>query len=264
MIPAVSIARPLTVADALVAIDDDTSPFCGGTELLLAMRMGLLSPSRLLDLKAVEELRVLYAANGVIHVGAARTHAELAFSALIRDQLPLLARVEAAVGNPRVRAQGTIGGNLCFAEPKSDVVAVLIALNASVFLQSADGTRIVSVSEFIVGAYDTDLQMGEIMIEVQIPVNRRDGAHLKYQVMERPTVSVVVAPTDEGLRVVIGAAGETPVWQDAPDSSHVDVDDMIGRLDPLEDLSGSGDYKRHVARVFVDRALARFDGEAAR
>lgn len=259
MIPAIAVARPTSLNDAASLLDDDCSLYCGGTELLLAMRMGLLAPSKLVDLKRIDRLRQIELGDDTLRVGAACTHAQLVRDQQVRAAVPLLAQIESSVGNPRVRTQGSIGGNICFAEPKSDVIAGLIALEATVTLYSLPGTRTMPVSEFIVGAYETRRGDREIVECIDIPTNGRPGVHLKYQTMERPTVSVVISSHSNGIRVVIGAAGDVPVWSDASERTELDIDELISRLDPIEDLSGSGDYKRHVARVYVNRALAEFD-----
>src|SRR5262245_34013181 len=100
------------------------------------MRMGLLTPSGLVDLKRIPELRDITMAEGALVIGAGATHDNVARNQVVRSQAPLLAEVEDMVGNARVRAQGTVGGNLCFAEPRSDVIALLTAFEATLVLRS--------------------------------------------------------------------------------------------------------------------------------
>src|SRR5699024_10988976 len=123
---------PETLGEALEAISEDAIPYCGGTELLLAMRAGLHRPELLVDVKRLRELAGITFYGQQLVIGATETHMDIAAHPAVRQHVPMLAAVEKGVGNARVRAQGSIGGNLCFAEPKSDVGTALIALQATV------------------------------------------------------------------------------------------------------------------------------------
>lgn len=265
VLPPFTLHRPTTIDDVVELVSWDDLPYVGGTELLLAMRAGLLNPRSLIDLKGVEGLDRIEAADDAVTVGATVTHARAAGDAGVRRALPLLVDVLGEVGNPRVRAAGTLAGNLCFAEPKSDIIPFLIALDASVTLASTNGERRTSVSDFILGPYFTSRDQGEVLTTIEVPVRPgRDMTYVKYQVMERPTVGVAaVRAVDDGtMRVVVGAAGEVPVVIDV-DASDPDADSVASeaaeRLEPVDDLTGSADYKRHVTAVYVRRALSRLE-----
>ncbi|HKC27635.1 MAG TPA: FAD binding domain-containing protein, partial [Jatrophihabitans sp.] len=137
------------------ALGEDSLPYAGGTELLLAMKMGLLTPATLVDLKRIAELNDISVDGARLRVGAGATHDEIARHPLVRTHAPLLAAVEERVGNARVRAQGTLGGNVCFAEPRSDVIALLIAVDARLVLRSPAGERDVPAADFVLGPYWT-------------------------------------------------------------------------------------------------------------
>ena len=111
MLPAFSIARPGTLAGALELIDDDRIPYWGGTELLLAMEMGLLRPDVLVDLKGVAELTGIALDGDELVIGAGSTHAEVARSEVVREHAALLATASAKIGNARIRAQGTVASS---------------------------------------------------------------------------------------------------------------------------------------------------------
>jgi aerobic carbon-monoxide dehydrogenase medium subunit len=263
VLPAFALARPETLDEALVLLSEDRVPFCGGTELLLAMKMGLHRPDALVDVKRLAELRGVTRDDGHLVIGAATTHAELTRNPLVGELLPLLRDVERRVGNARVRAQGSIGGNLCFAEPKSDVATLLIALRGLVTLRSASAERVVSVQELIEGAYFAAREPDELMVDVRVPVVAGlRGAYQKFQVTERPTIGVAVVEDPDSLacRVVVGAVGEVPAVREFPSVAQVDVDAVIDSVDPVADLTGSVEYKRHVTGVFVRRAIAALEG----
>lgn len=265
MLPVFDIARPSTVAEAVALLDDDHVAYWGGTELLLAMKMGLLVPECLVDLKRVSVLRDIREDGGRLVIGAGATHDEIATSSTVGALAPLLADVESRVGNARVRAQGTIGGNLCFAEPRSDVATVLMALGASVRLESTESVRSVLVSDFVLGPYWTAREPGELLVAVDVPIPAADGIYLKFQVTERPTVGVaaVVVPSTETRRIAIGAVSETPRTFDFDDWSQADPTALANELDPVPDLTGSVEYKRHLTAVFVRRAIAAAEGGTA-
>lgn len=258
MLPAFAYARPETLDDALELLSEDQVPVCGGTELLLAMRAGLYRPTALVDLKRVPDLNTVTQDSDHLVVGATCSHFAVAGHPLVRRLVPMLARVEERVGNARVRAQGSVGGNLCFAEPKSDLATALIALGAVVTLVSPGGRRTVSVEEFVVGPYFADREPDELLLDVRVPLaDARSCAYVKFQVAERPTVGVAVVEdlTAGTCRVVVGAVGDVPMSREYTSADVVDVDALVHELDPVQDLTGSVDYKRHVSAVFVRRAL---------
>lgn len=256
MLPDFQLVRPTSLDEALDAIDDERIPVCGGTELLLAMKMGMLVPEALVDISRIDALKQLDVDGSHMVIGGAVTHRHIGANADVRKHLPMLGDVEDAVGNARVRAQGTIAGNLCFAEPKSDVATALLVYDAEIVLASADGSRTVPMTEFIEGPYTTVRDDSELLVEIRIPM--RDGrraTYLKFQTMERPTIGVAASVDDDRVRVAVGAVGPVPVFADYGSFSEVDVDAIVGEVEPLPDLTGSEDYKRHVTDLYVRRAL---------
>jgi aerobic carbon-monoxide dehydrogenase medium subunit len=259
MLPSFRWCRPCDLAEALDAIGEEKVPYCGGTELLLAMRAGLHRPETLVDLKGVAELAGVRVENGAVFIGGTERHMDLALHPVVREHLPMLAKVEGGVGNARVRAQGSIGGNLCFAEPKSDVATALVAYGADVTLAGPDGRRTVAVEEFVAGPYFADKEPDELLVEVRIPLpsNRTRAVYLKYQVTERPTAGVALLHDAAGgrCRLVVGAVGEVQTLWTFDEPGQIDPEAIAAELDPTPDLTGSERYKRHVAAVFIRRAM---------
>jgi carbon-monoxide dehydrogenase medium subunit len=260
VLPPFSLVRPSNLDDALAEIDDDALPYVGGTEILLAMRAGLLRPAALVDLKGVADLNRLETDEHTLRIGASATHHDVARHAAVVERVPLLADVLHRVGNARVRATGTLGGNLCFAEPKSDVATALVALDAGVVLRSPRGERALPVRDFVVGPYTTDREPDELLVRIDVPlVPERRGVYLKYQTMERPSVGVAAVEWNGTRRVVVGAVSEIPMVFD----DDIDPEAIATAIDPIPDLTGSERYKRHVTSVFVARALALLQEDAA-
>ncbi len=266
MLPAFRLCRPRDLDEALQAIGDEKLPYCGGTELLLAMRAGLYRPETLVDLKNLTELSGVRIEQDTVVIGATERHMDLAVHPEVRRLLPMLARVEGAVGNARVRAQGSIGGNLCFAEPKSDVATALVAYGAEVTLASRGGRRTVAVEDFVAGPYFADKEPDELLVDIRVPVptNGTRAGYVKYQVTERPTVGVgVVHDVAEGrCRLVVGAVGEVQMLFTFEHPDDIDAEAVAAELDPTPDLTGSERYKRHVSAVFIRRVLDRLESAA--
>jgi carbon-monoxide dehydrogenase medium subunit len=259
MLPPFRLARPESLDQALEAIGEDAVPYCGGTELLLAMRAGLHQPDALVDVKRLPELAGIRQDGDHLVIGATERHMDIAADPLVRRHLPMLRRVEHAVGNARVRAQGSMGGNLCFAEPKSDVATALMALQAVLTLVSPRGRREVAVEDFIAGPYYADREPDELLVDIRVPVGGPEvrATYVKFQVMERPTLGVAVThvPDTGDCRVVVGAVGEVPAVWTFPSPDEVDVPTIVREVDPTPDLTGSERYKRHITDVYVRRAL---------
>lgn len=259
MLPPFRLARPETLEQALEAIGEDQVPYCGGTELLLAMRAGLHRPEVLVDVKRLPELAGIRTEDGHLVVGATERHMDVAAHPLVLRHLPMFAKVEREVGNARVRAQGSVGGNLCFAEPKSDLGTALIALGATVSIVSPESQRTVTVEELIAGPYYADKEPDELMVDVRIPLPADSvvATYLKYQTMERPTVGVALThDRDSGAaRLAIGAVGEVPMVWDFSSPEEIDPAAIGEEVDPTPDLTGSEQYKRHITGVFVRRAV---------
>lgn len=260
VLPPFELHRPRSLDDALERLSFDDVPYAGGTELLVAMRTGLLHPRSLVDLKAIPDLRGVDEDGDMLLIGATTTHRSVAAHDVVVRRLPILARVLDRVGNPRVRSTGTVGGNLCFAEPKSDVATILIALEASLTLASPRGTRETDMTQFAVGPYATDRGDDEILVDIRIPVTDRTVVYEKFQTQERPTAGVAgTRRADGSVMIVVGAVGGMPEVVTDP----ADGRSAASSIEVIPDMSGSEDYKRHVVSVFVDRVLRRLETEAA-
>src|ERR1051326_6404322 len=132
---------------------DDAAIYAGGTELLLAMKLGVARYAHLIDVKHIPELQGVAQQGGVVRIGAAVTHWDLERDATIARALPAFAGLERNVANVRGGAAGTLAGNIAFAEPHADPPALLMALGARLVVQGAKGKRTVPLTEFVVGMY---------------------------------------------------------------------------------------------------------------
>lgn len=260
MIPAFELSRPTTLEEAIHDVADGGIPYVGGTELIAAMQIGLVAPPHLVDLKRVTELTGIRVTETGLSIGASTRHHEISGSADVQAHAPLLAKACSLLGNQRVRATGSIGGNICFADPRSDVTTVLFALKATVQLRSADGSRTVPIDEFVLGEMESDCQEGELLEAIHIPPARIGHVYVRHQPAEYPTVCIALVQsldrTGAPVTIVVGAVGERPQVFEAPSLDRIDLDQILPGLDVIPDLNGSESYKRHLAGVFIGRAAA--------
>jgi carbon-monoxide dehydrogenase medium subunit len=279
-LPSFDLHRPQSVEEATELADrygEEAAFYCGGTELLLLLKLGFASFGHLVDLKQIEELEGVRAENGELVIGAAVTHRELERSDLVLERLPALARMERRVANLRVREVGTLGGNLCFSDPHSDPATFLLALDAEVeSRRGGEAARRTAISDFVVGPYRTSLGAGEVLTAVRIPeVPRGAGvAHAKFAFHERPTATVTcLAQVVEGevaeARVAVGSVGARPMRAPAAEevltgAPAVDIDTRVladageraaEAASPVDDATGSAEYKAQLVRVLVERTF---------
>jgi aerobic carbon-monoxide dehydrogenase medium subunit len=273
------IHQPGSVAEAsqmLGRYGDQAAIYAGGTELLLAMRHRALAYSHLIDLKVIPGLNAIEARDGVIEIGAACTHRAIERSAVVQEKQPVLAELESQVANIRVRATGTLGGNLCFAEPHSDPATMLLVLGATVGIESAGGTREILIEKLIAGAYENHLAPGEILTRIVLPCAKSNhrAAYMKFQIHERPTLGLGLwletpdcARTFTVARVAVGCVCPFPSRATAAEElltgSRAEVEKRLPEAaaliadgaDLVDDHEGSADYKRHLIGVFLRRAF---------
>jgi carbon-monoxide dehydrogenase medium subunit len=267
--------RPATVveASALLAACPEAALYAGGTELLLLMKAGLVRPPEVIDLKRIPELGELGEGDGTLAIGATVTHRTLERSPLVRARWPLVAGVAAHVANVRVRNVGTVGGNLAFADPHSDLAALFLLFEATVRLASTTGSRELPLEELVRGPYDTTRRPDEVLTGVHLRAwpGRTVGVYVKFGLHERPTLGLALALTvDEDDRITaarlavgcvsprphrVAAAERALVGRplDAPPDGFAAL--AAAAVEPVGDLHGGADYKRELTRVFARRAL---------
>jgi carbon-monoxide dehydrogenase medium subunit len=274
--------QPRTVEEASALLDElgfDALPYCGGTELLLVAKLGLTDFTDLVDVKGIGELAGIDVApqdaGGELRIGATTTHRQAERSALVAERWPSLAAMERAVGNLRVRNVGTIGGNLCFADPHSDPATYLIAAGGAVSARRGGApARRIPVEDFFRGPYETALEPGELLTAVHVPAPPAGSSlvHRKLSFHERPAITVAANVTVRdgavaAARVVVGSVGVTPgrvaeaeralagidALDPPPERLAAAADAAALDVNPVADSNGSVEYKRQLTRVLVER-----------
>ncbi len=280
-LPPFDLHRVSSAGEAQELLDrhgEDAAVVCGGTELLLLLKLGFAAYGHLVDIKGIEELRGIRAEDGAIVIGATTTHREIERAPLVLERLPALAAMERNVANIRVRNVGTLGGNLCFSDPHSDPATFLLALGADV---DYDGGRL-PLQDFLVGPYETALGHGQLLRAVRIPVPGPGTgiSHRKISFHERPAATVTCTVRIEGstiaeAAVAVGSVGARAVRADAAERSLLgrSVEDTEARAgaavlaaeasEAVDDANGSAEYKQELARVLVGRCLEDAAGRSA-
>lgn len=273
-----TLLRPRTLSEALDALgDEDSVVIAGGQSIVLLMNTGLLAPERLVSIAALPELRGVEVGDDHLDVGALCTHQQLVDHPVLRDRLPVAARMFEGVGNVRVRNSGTVGGNLVHADPAQDPPVLLAALGASAIVVGTGGEREVAAEDVAAGPLWSSLDDDELLTRVRIPWLGPDdhAAYIKFlpgTFDDYATVSVaakltIVEGRVEAARLTAGAVGATvAVLDDAAESlvgrdpTDPDaLDELASRVrdavSPFADRRGSADYKRQMAGVVARRAV---------
>jgi carbon-monoxide dehydrogenase medium subunit len=278
-LPPFQIHRAESVEEASALLDqygDEAALYCGGSELVLLMKLGFAEYRHLIDLKGIEELRGLREENGRLHIGAAVTHRQLERSPLVRERWPALAAMERNVANIRVRTVGSLGGNLCFSDPHSDPATFLLAAQAELVCRRGDKERTIPFANFVRGPYQTALEEGELLTAVRVPAVSTGVVmvHKKLAFRERPAATVTcMLRVEDGkvteARVAVGSVGVLPVRASLAESELIGLSsqapDRVAlnsageaaaeAANAVADLNGSPEYKRNLVRVLVKRCI---------
>lgn len=272
--------QPRSIAEALALLSEhngESKVLAGGSELLLLLKMGLIRPTHIIDIKKIPGIdQIDYSPSAkVLQIGALVTHRSLEKSDTIQREFPLLTEMERDLANVRVRNVGTLAGNLCFAEPRADPAAVLAVYDATVTLQSNNRQRRVKIGDFYTNYYETALQKNELLTNIEV-ARLGDNfrvSYLRFCPAEWPIVTVaLVMRWDVGIcaeaRLALGCVGPKPIRVSefeevvrgkSSDELVAKADDLsriaARSCDPLSDLWASAEYKRQIVKNLVRESL---------
>jgi carbon-monoxide dehydrogenase medium subunit len=278
---------PKTLKEALTLWDkygDEAKVIAGGQSLLVLMRQGLVAPKYLIDIKGISELSYIKSDAKVgLRIGALTTHRAIEKSPLIRKGFAVLAEMENRLASIQTRNWGTIGGNICHADPAGDPAPVLIALNATLTTASLRGERNMAVEDFALDYFETALEPGELLTEIQAPAAppHTGTAYSKFNIIQSDlaTVGVAVSVTlgsgdgiCQDIRIALGAAAPTAMRAKKAEAAvrgKKITDNLLKEageiasteVEPISDIVASEEYRRELVKVMVSRvgkeALAR-------
>lgn len=269
MIPApFDYLRVDSVAGAIAALaehGDEAKLLAGGHSLLPLMKLRLAVPSVLVDVGRLSDLAYVRDEGDEIAVGALTRHRDLQVSPVLAAGAPILAHVAGQIGDPQVRHRGTLGGSIAHGDPASDLPAVLLALRATLVAEGPSGARRIPVDEFFTGFLETALAPDEVLTEVRFP--KVTGVGWSFQKLNRRAqdwaiVGVACVGAGPGAGVGLVNMASTPIRAAAVETALAEgaaveaaAELAADGTDPAADLNASVDYRRHLARVLVRRAL---------
>jgi len=260
--------RPSSLAEAVKMLSDaaDGRYLSGGQTLIPTMKHRLATPSDLIDLSHLSELKGISIGSGVLTIGATTTHAEVAASDEVRMAIPALSTLAGEIGDPAVRHKGTIGGSLANNDPGADYPAAVLGLAATIHTDK----RTIAADDYFKGMFETALEEGEVIIEVAFPV----PSQAAYQKFHNPASRYALA----GVFVVVRKPGEVRVAVTGARAKGVfrahDIEQALSAkfapealegivVDPsdlLSDMHGSAAYRANLVKVMAERAVAAIAG----
>lgn len=255
------VERPTSLAEAVKAAKSGAQPLGGGQTLIPVLKQRLADPGRLVMLSGLDELRGISEAGGVLSIGAATCHADVAAD----GRYPALSALAGDIGDAAVRNRGTIGGSLANNDPSADYPAAALASAATIVTDR----REIAADDFFTGMFETALDEGEIITELRFPIPEAAGwAKFDQPASRFALVGVFVTRGSDGVRVAVTGASEGGVFRWAEAEAALGGEFSPGALDGMapgaegmiEDLHGTAAYRAHLVGVMARRAVAAAQG----
>ena len=275
--PSFTYARATSVDEALALAaehGEDAKYLAGGQSLLPLMKLRFAAPAVIIDLGRVTELSYVRDEGTYVAIGALTRHHDVATSELLLADIPLLAHTAEAVGDPQIRHRGTIGGSVAHADAAADLPASLLALDATFVVRGESGARSVPAAEFFKGIFETALEPGELLTEIQVPKPASPSAWSFQKFNKRAIDFAMVGAAVQGAggqntAVALINMGSTPLRATAVESalaSGASIADAAALAaegtNAGSDIHASKAYREHLARVLVRRALEEASARA--
>ena len=276
--PQFDYVAPRTLSEAIdtLAGNENAKILAGGQSLIPLMRFRLASPALLVDLNRVDGLSYIKEEDGSLKIGSMTRESTVEQSQLVNQKYSLLADAVSVISDPVVRNLGTVGGNLANGDPGNDHPATMLAYGADIVASGPDGERMIPITSFFLGLYESALAPNEILTEVRIPARRErsGGAYLKLErkvgdfataavaaQVELDTdgnfASVGLGLTNVGLTAIKTTAAENFLKGKTPSDENLREAARLAAeaAQPIADVRGSEEYKRSLVRTYTIRAL---------
>jgi aerobic carbon-monoxide dehydrogenase medium subunit len=254
---------------------EDARILAGGQSLMPTLAMRLSQPQVLIDINRIDALKGIAIRDDMVRIGALTRHVEVKNSPLVAEKLPLIAEAMPHVAHVAVRNRGTFGGSIALADPSAEMPACILALGASIVVESVRGRRTIAADDFFIGLYETARKPDELLVEVLLPPQNPDHVSVFMELARRHgdfalagvacTARVAGNVVDDSRLVYFGsetrpvlgmramAAVNGKAWSA---DSYATVDAALGEdLDPMPNTFGSAAMKLHHQRVLTRRAL---------
>lgn len=266
---------------ALLSLPEDYLPIAGGTNVLVDLYKGKITPSGFVDLSRIEEWKTIEIKDQVLEIGSLVTHADLEANPIVKKYCPALSMGACAVGSPQIRNRGTLGGNLQSASPAADCAPPLLAHDAILTLVSANDSgklseRQLNLTDFFLGVGKTALRHKELIQKVSININPKDQSiFLKSGLRKALAISLVNLAVSLELdennscskaRVALGSIAPTPIrirrveefleGQKLTEDVIEETSQIVQKeISPISDLRASAEYRSYLANVLLQEAL---------
>ena len=280
MIPAAfDYYRPNSIPDVIALLEehgDEARVMAGGHSLIPMMRLRLVQPGVLIDLRKLDTLTAIEMDDGHLRIGGAATHDAIQRSSLVKEQAPLFVDTARQIGDVQVRNVGTIGGSIAHADPAGDWPAALLATEATMVLAGPGGLRDVAAADFFVGLFESAIEAGEILTAVRVAASAAGtgAAYLKSAqsasgfalagaaaqlTLDGDTIGTVrIGITGVGENAYRASAVEEALTGTTADEATVRAacqHATDGLAEVLSDTHAAADYRRHLATVMTRRAV---------
>jgi len=277
--------RPSSLEDAialLVQLGEDARPLAGGHSLIPVMKTRLAAPEHLVDLAGISGLKGVRREQDHMVIGAMTTQSEMIASPILAEALPIIRETSLLIADPQIRYVGTLGGNVANGDPGNDMPALMMCLDAEYRLAGPDGQRSVRARAFYFGAYDTARRNDEILSEVHIRIPPK-GHGYAYEKLKRKVGDYAIAAAAVVLTISDGTCrtasigltnvADTPLWAETAGQALIGTRLDQAALaeaahageaiaDPASDGRGPAEYRRKMAGVMIQRAVARAKSRA--
>ena len=272
--PAFSYYEAKDLADAIniKKLDDDAVILAGGQSLLPTLNMRLSSPSVLIDIGSINELKKIKVEDSYLIIGAMCSHSQIMNNKEVNEKLPILNKILSQVAHPAIRNKGTHGGSIAYGDPAAELPAFAVLTNAEIILSGSDGERIVSAKEFYKGLFETVINSDEILTSVKYPINQNDTKLFFDEVTRRHGDYAMAGlvgsikqnnKINEEINLVFFGTGDKP--NEAPKTceyllkneyNYSDIKDILKNdIDFASDISSSSDMKAHLSAILVGRMM---------
>ena len=273
--------KPMTLDDALGLLSkhsEGAQILAGGQSLMPTLNMRLSAPDLLIDINGLAELSGVKLEGNYIRIGALTRHVDVENSSVIAEHCPLIASAMPHIAHPAIRNRGTFGGSIALADPAAELPACICALEAKIEVVGEGGERKIEAKDFFTGLYETDLQEGEIVTAVEVPIvasNSRlafdelSRRHGDYAMAGLAVNAKITDKKIDDINICFFAISATPVLAEGAakilinsaldnDSIKKAVEQLERDLDPLSDLYASGIMKMHYAKELMKRNLGNW------
>jgi len=232
----------------------------GGHSLIPAMKLRLNRPAVLVDVSGISEMNSINEDGDSVVIGANCTHKAVQTSDLVKSQVNVLSQTAGVIGDVQIRNRGTIGGSLAHADPASDYPAAILATNATIHVEGPNGKRDIAATDFFQGIFTTALADDEIITSIRVPKCAKGVYKKFFQSASRfAVVGCAVVKDDSGVRVGVTGVADTPYRASAVESAYDGTtsaaEHAVDGVEVMGDHFASTEYRSHLAKVFVGRAL---------